>query len=304
MPVEETTAPFGPLRLVATDLDGTIVRSDGTVSDRTRRAFADAEDAGVAVVLVTGRPPRWMSTMADDTGHRGLAILSNGAIVYDLHEERIVEQHPLDPAAGAEAVAALRAAVPGLVFAVERGDRFGHEPAWARRYARFSSGARDDVLVGEVEELLAEPMVKILARHEALAADELLAQARAVLGETCTVTHSGVGTVALLEISGPGVTKASALARLAADLGTGAEGTVAFGDMPNDLPMLAWAGHAVAVANAHPEVRAVADEVTASNDDDGVAVVVERLVSGLADGGPRRSGSEVSGSRPPAADAG
>lgn len=267
---------FGPLRLVATDLDGTIVRTDGTVSDRTRAAFAGAERAGVGVVLVTGRPPRWMHTMAEDTGHRGLAILSNGAIVYDLHEERIIEQHPLDPATASEVVAALREELPGLVFAVERGGRFGHEPAWIPRYA-----LPDGVLVADVEELLEEPMVKLLARHDELSGDEMVARARVVVGEAATVTHSGVGTSGMLEISGPGVTKASALARLAAQLGTGPEGTVAFGDMPNDLPMLAWAGHSVAVANAHPEVQVLADEVTASNDDDGVALVVERLLADL-----------------------
>lgn len=265
---------FGPLRLVATDLDGTIVRSDGTVSDRTRSAFAAAEQAGVGVVLVTGRPPRWMHTMADETGHRGLAILSNGAIVYDLHEERIVEEHPLDPAAAGEVVAALRREIPGLVFAVERGGRFGHEPAWTPRYALPT-----DVLVGEVDELLAEPMVKLLARHDELSGDEMVARACAVVGEAATVTHSGVGNTGMLEISGPGVTKASALARLATTLGTGPAGTVAFGDMPNDLPMLAWAGHSVAVANAHAEVRALADEITGSNDEDGVAQVVERLLA-------------------------
>ena len=277
----DRTAAFGPLRLVATDLDGTIVRTDGTVSDRTRAAFAAAERAGVGVVLVTGRPPRWMRTMAQDTGHRGLAILSNGAIVYDLHEERIVDEHPLDPAAAAEVVTALRREIPGLVFAVERGGRFGHEPAWIPRYA-----PPDDVLVGDVDELLAEPMVKLLARHDELSGDEMVLRARAVVGEAATVTHSGVGSIGMLEISGPGVTKASALARLASDLGTGPSGTVAFGDMPNDLPMLAWAGHSVAVANAHPEVRALADEVTASNDEDGVAQVVERL---LADGASPRA---------------
>ncbi len=270
-------ATFGPLRLVATDLDGTIIRSDGTVSDRTRAAFAAAEGAGVGVVLVTGRPERWMRTIAEDTGHRGLAILSNGAVVYDLHEERIVAEHPLDPAAAAEVVAALRDELPGLVFAVERGSRFGHEPAWVPRYATPA-----DVLVAGLEELLAEPMLKLLARHDELSGDELVARASAVVGRTATVTHSGVGSVGMLEISGPGVTKASALARLAAELGTGAEGTVAFGDMPNDLPMLTWAGHAVAVANAHPEVRAIADEVTASNDEDGVALVVERLLAATA----------------------
>jgi hypothetical protein len=273
VPSDPPASPFGPLRLVATDLDGTIVRTDGTVSDRTRAAFAAAEQADVGIVLVTGRPPRWMHTMAEDTGHRGLAILSNGAIVYDLHEERVIDQHPIDPDAAAEVVAALQAEVPGLVFAVERGDRFGHEPGWVTRYAQPA-----DVLVADVGELVSEPMVKLLARHDGLSGDNLLARARSVIGEVATVTHSGLGTSAVLEISGPGVTKATALARLAADLGTGPEGTVAFGDMPNDLPMLAWAGHAVAVANAHPDVRALADEVTSSNDEDGVALVVERLL--------------------------
>jgi hypothetical protein len=267
------------LRLVATDLDGTIIRTDGTVSDRTRAAFAAAEAAGVGVVLVTGRPERWMRTIADDTGHRGLAVLSNGAVVYDLHEERIVAEHLLDPAAAAEVVAALRSEVPGLVFAVERGGRFGHEPAWIPRYT-----VPDDVLVASVDELVAEPMLKLLARHDELSGDELVARACRVVGTTATVTHSGVGSVGMLEISGPGVTKATALARLAADLGTGPEGTVAFGDMPNDLPMLAWAGLAVAVANAHPEVRAVADEITASNDEDGVALVIERLLGTAGSG--------------------
>ena len=274
MTEEGRGAAFGPLRLVATDLDGTIIRTDGSVSDRTRAAFAAAEEAGVGVVLVTGRPERWMSTIADDTGHRGLAILSNGAVVYDLHEERVVAEHLLDPAAAAEVVAALRSEVPGLVFAVERGSRFGHEPAWIPRYTLPA-----DVLVAHVDELVTEPMLKLLARHDELSGDELVARAGHVVGRTATVTHSGFGSVGMLEISGPGVTKASALARLAADLGTGAEGTVAFGDMPNDLPMLSWAGHAVAVANAHPEVQAVADEITASNDDDGVALVVERLLA-------------------------
>ena len=108
-----------------------------------------------------------------------------------------------------------------------------------------------------------------------MAADELLALAVEVLDGQVAVTSSS--SEALLEISAAGVTKASALAALAARAGIPAAEVVAFGDMPNDLPMLAWAGRAVAVANAHPEVLAVADEVTASNDEDGVALVLERL---------------------------
>jgi len=132
-----------------------------------------------------------------------------------------------------------------------------------------------DVRVGPAEEILDRPAAKLLARHPRMACDELLALAVEVLDGQVAVTSSS--KEALLEISAPGVTKASALAALAARAGIPAAEVVAFGDMPNDLPMLAWAGRAVAVANAHPEVLAVADEVTASNDEDGVALVLERL---------------------------
>ena len=131
------------------------------------------------------------------------------------------------------------------------------------------------VLVADDEPLARERLRQLLARHPRMACDELLALAVEVLDGQVAVTSSS--KEALLEISAPGVTKASALAGLAARAGIPAAEVVAFGDMPNDLPMLAWAGRAVAVANAHPEVLAVADEVTASNDEDGVALVLERL---------------------------
>jgi Cof subfamily protein (haloacid dehalogenase superfamily) len=256
---------------VATDLDGTIVRSDGTISQRTRQALTAAEGAGALVVLVTGRPPRWLAGIADATGHSGLAVCANGALVYDLHTERVVESHPLSVEVAQDLVRRLRAAIPGIGFGVETVEAgFGHEPAYRPRWT-----VDDSVVVAEVDELLASPLAKLLARHEELDADALLAAARAVVGEDiATLTHSS--REGLLEISAAGVSKATTLAALCAEHGRGATDAVAFGDMPNDLPMLAWAGHAVAVANAHPEVIAAADEVTASNDDDGVALVLER----------------------------
>jgi HAD superfamily hydrolase (TIGR01484 family) len=116
--------------------------------------------------------------------------------------------------------------------------------------------------------------VKLLVRHKAMDADALLAAAHAAVGDLATLTHSS--TDGLLEVSATGVSKASGLAALAEQHGVPADRVVAFGDMPNDLPMLAWAGHGVAVANAHPEVLAIAAEVTARNDEDGVAQVLER----------------------------
>lgn len=266
------------VRCVATDLDGTLVRSDGTISARTAAALAAVEDAGIAVVLVTGRPPRWMHPVAEATQHRGLAVCANGALIYDLHAERVVETFPLGVEAAADVVAALRAAIAGVAFGVERGEEgFGHEPAYEPRYTM-----PDGVVIAPMDELLAAgPPVKILVRHSSLHVDELLAAARDAVGvDVATITHSNLND-RLLEISAAGVSKASTLAKLCAERGIAAQEVVAFGDMPNDLPMLEWAGRSYAVANAHPEVLAAADSVTASNDEDGVAVVLESILAGL-----------------------
>ena len=257
--------------VVATDLDGTIVRSDGTISARTRDALDLAANAGATLVIVTGRPPRWMHDIAVKTGHHGLAVCANGALVYDLRTETIVESHPLGVDVARELVTSLRTAIPGLGFAVETVDsEFGHEPAYRPRWPT------DGALVADMEALLSRPLAKLLARHDGLDSDELLARAREVVDEaTATMTHSSRD--GLLEISAAGISKATTLAEVVARTSHAASDVVAFGDMPNDLPMLAWAGHSVAVANAHPDVLALVDEVTASNDDDGVALVLERL---------------------------
>ena len=259
-------------RVVATDLDGTIVRSDGTISERSRAALERAEADGAFVVVVTGRPPRWLAGIADATGHHGVVVCANGALVYDLHRETVLEAHPLAVEVAREVVALLRAAIPGIGFAVERvGGEFGHEPAYRPRWA-----TDDSVTVGELDELLTGPLTKLLARHEHLDSDALLTAAREVVGaEVATLTHSSRD--GLLEISAAGISKATTLSTICAERGLAGAQAIAFGDMPNDLPMLHWAGHSVAVANAHPDVLAVVDEVTESNDDDGVAQVLERV---------------------------
>jgi Cof subfamily protein (haloacid dehalogenase superfamily) len=260
------TAP----RLVATDLDGTIVRSDGSISDRTRETLARVEQAGAVLVLVTGRPPRWMPPVVEALGHRGLAVCANGAVVYDLHTGTVVRHSPMSPEDAADVIEALRRDVPGISFAVERHDTgFAHESSYVPRW-----DSSDPKSVAPVEELVAEGIVKLLARHEGMNADELLATAHRSVAGRGTLTHSS--SDGLLEISATGVSKATGLAELAAEHGVTAADVVAFGDMPNDLPMLAWAGRGLAVANAHPEVLAAADQVIGSNDDDGVAAYLEQ----------------------------
>ena len=164
--------------------------------------------------------------------------------------------------------------MPGGAWAVERTGGFGHEPAYVPRWP-----VPDGTTIDVVDALVEQPAVKLMLRHDRLSADALLSVAREVGGHLAEFSHSNSAD-GLLEISAAGVSKATALARLCDERGIDRQDVIAFGDMPNDLPMLTWAGYAVAVANAHPDVIAAADEVTASNEEAGVARVLERLFTG------------------------
>ena len=260
-------------KLVVSDLDGTLLRSDGTVSERTRQALALVEEAGSTVVFATGRPTRWMHGIAEQSGHQGLAICSNGAIVYDLHTEEILERHPLAPEAGLAVVEAIRAAIPGVSFGVEHGDRFAHEATYPLHFP--VDDERAETFVATVERMWDRPAYKLLVRHGDFDPDTLLAKAREVAGELAEFTHSSHS--GLLEVSARGVSKASTLALFCEERGIAQADVVAFGDMPNDLPLLAWAGTAYAVENAHPAVRAAVERTCPTNDDDGVARTIEQL---------------------------
>ncbi|MBB1255274.1 HAD family hydrolase [Streptomyces sp. OF3] len=267
-------------RLIATDLDGTLLRDDKSVSARTVAALAAAERAGVEVFFVTGRPARWMHVVSDHVHGHGLAICANGAAVVDLHSgRRIVQVRELPVDAAREVVAALREAVPGSTFAVERTGGMHYEP-------HYSPLFEDDpgASVAPVEKLLsedcghaAEPVLKLLVRHGRWEPDAFLELARAAAGHLAEVTRSSPSS--LLEISGLGVSKASTLARCCAERGIHPEEVVAFGDMPNDLEMLDWAGASYAMANAHPDVLAATTGRTLSNNEDGVATVIEELLA-------------------------
>lgn len=256
--------------MIASDIDGTLLRSDGSMSARTAAALGAAEDAGLLVVLCTGRPPRWMRPIAEATGHHGLAVCANGALVYDLHTETVVEEFPIDVEVAREITALLRAKLPEVSFAVERAAGMWHEPSYVPI-------APHEVTQAELEHLLAEPMAKLIAKHPGMTAAELHDVAHDLVGDLAKValTYSG-GTI--LEMSAAGITKAFALEALARERGIDASEAIAFGDMLNDIPLLEWAGRGIAVANAHPDVLAVADEVCASNDDDGPATVIEAVL--------------------------
>jgi Cof subfamily protein (haloacid dehalogenase superfamily) len=260
-------------RLVATDLDGTIVRPDQTISDRTSAAIARAERAGAEFVVVTGRPPRWLRHVTDSLGHEGLAICANGALVYDLAAEHVLRAYPIDAGTISSLTQVLRAELPRARFAVEYADGMAYEPGYDLEWELGQSGVREVPF----EELGALPAAKLLMRDTA-DPDELVATAAMLADGIAEVTHSS--SVGMVEISAPGVTKATTLAAICAERGIDASDVVAFGDMPNDLAMLQWAGRSYAVANAHPTVLAAVRDHIPRVDEDGVARVLEALFPG------------------------
>jgi Cof subfamily protein (haloacid dehalogenase superfamily) len=264
-----------PPQLVATDVDGTLLDPDERVSPRAAAVVDRLVAAGVGFVLVTGRPPRWIPPVVTQLGVASLAVCANGAVLYDAAEDRVLWARTLAPDVLTLLAAAATETLPGCGLAVERvgvdaarSGPFVAEPGYLHAW---DDG--DDVTEHRPE-LLDRPAVKLLVREPRLSSDALVAALTPVVGDAADLTFSHPR--GLVEISPPGITKATGLAEVAQLHGVSAADVVAFGDMPNDLEMLRWAGHGVAMGNAHPAVLEVADEITASNAEDGFALVLER----------------------------
>ncbi len=265
--------PDARVRMVATDLDGTLLGVDGTVSDRTARTLVAAEEAGIVVVFVTGRPLRWMDDLWQHVGDHGLAICSNGGVVYDARQHAVVRARAVDHDVVLEVAERLRAAAPGTAFALEKLKGGAVEPGFAPSRPKPA-----DVVVAPLEELLVGGVaVKLLALHEQWEPAAYWELVEREVGHLVTTTWSALGP--LVEMSAVDVTKASTLAQLCDDLQIPASEVVAFGDMPNDLEMLRWAGSSYAMENAHDSVRQVADNVAPRHDLDGVAQVIESILA-------------------------
>jgi Cof subfamily protein (haloacid dehalogenase superfamily) len=256
--------------LVATDLDGTLLHTDGTVTAYTREVLARLDERGVPVVFVTGRPIRWMDALWEHVGGHGLAICSNGGIVYDVARHEVQTALTIDPDVCLEVGRTLRRAIPGTTFALEKTGGFALSEDFVPR-----AETPPDIPRGSLKEIVDATVVKMLARHDEMTPDAFWHLVEEHVGSLVTTTWSSSG--ALVEMSAKGVTKASTLARLASSLGVEAEEVVAFGDIPNHIDMLLWAGTSYAMENAHPSVRRVASRVAPPNDEDGVAVTLAGL---------------------------
>ncbi|EHI13689.1 Cof-type HAD-IIB family hydrolase [Mycolicibacterium thermoresistibile] len=263
--------------LIASDVDGTLLDDQERLTPRTRDAIYAARDAGAHFVLATGRPPRWIAPVVDALGFAPMAVCANGAVIYDPDTDRIVSARTLSAATLQKLSDLVSRLLPGAGLAVERVGEQAHDaatPQFVSSPGYEHAWLNPDNTEVSLEDLLSAPAIKLLIRKPGATSSEmaeLLGEHIRPYGEITFSTDNG-----LLEVVSPGITKATGVEELARPLGLTAADVVAFGDMPNDIPMLRWAGLGVAMGNAHPKAIEAADEVTAPNTDDGLARVLER----------------------------
>lgn len=264
---------------MALDLDGTLLTSAKCVTERSQRAIARLTAAGVRVVIATGRPPRSAMPFARALATGTPTVVFNGAAVVSdtTAAAQVRVLNTLEPKVVLAAVARLRAGVPGAELALESAAGW-----FVERWEPISAGSSlrlDDAeptAIGPIERFVDDGAIKLLARHPELDAERM---AETVSGLAVGATWSAPR---LLEVQHPAADKRAALAALCNEFGISANQVAAFGDQHNDRGMLAWAGLGVAMANADPRAIAAADVVTASNDEDGVAMVLETWLDGEA----------------------
>jgi hydroxymethylpyrimidine pyrophosphatase-like HAD family hydrolase len=275
--VRSMIVPARTPRLIATDLDGTLLQPDGSISERTRRALAGLADAGIDIVFVTARPPRWVDHLADVVAAHATVICANGAFVYDVARRTVIQARGMPPSMAKVIAADLRRELPGVGFAAELADGIRLEPAYP--WSHPEDSLADDAYCSI--DAIDQPVGKLLARSLEVPEPEFVPRVARIVGSRAELSYSGYGGLA--EIGPLGVTKASSLVDWCAARCLSSSDVWAFGDMPNDLPMLTWAGFSFAVANGHPDVVAAAKQVCPSNTEDGVARVMESLLSRMSE---------------------
>lgn len=267
------SSSLSSLQLVATGLNGTLLRSDLTLSPYTKTVLQKLQAAGVTIVFMSARPPRTLRPFALAANMRGLAICSNGAIVYDLDEDRIVQEHKLPPEHIQDLIHRLDQIQPHLTLAVETGAFLACEADF------YISCAPPDACQPSIVDrhlLWQQPQIKIQVHHPDIQAPELYQSLEPFIDKDLySLTYS---SAQFLEIALARVQKGRALAELCHQRGIPAHAVVAFGYMPNDIAVLQWAGLGIALANAHPLVQQAAQTSTLSNDEDGCAAILEGLL--------------------------
>lgn len=260
------------IKLIATDLDGTVLGPDFRFRDRTVEALRAARAAGVEIVYVTGRPHRWIEPVREQLEYDSVAICSNGAVTYDVAQERVLQAETVPAASILDLRSRLGDVLPDARYSVETLNGVFSEPGWTQtnlpENVERTEGPLDELLTPDSR------IIKFLVRDESLEPHALYQTVRDAAQDRVSVTHA-VANIPLAEIGQAGLSKGRTLARWCAEEGIAADEVLAFGDMPNDTTMLQWAGHGYAMASGWPDVIRAVGRTCPAFEEDGVAQVIE-----------------------------
>lgn len=269
------------IKLIASDLDGTLIGSDFRFRPRTLQALHAAADAGVRIVFVTGRPLRWMAPVLEQlgeewNGENSFAFCSNGAVTYDIARSQVVATRTMSGSEVQALHADLEEAFPGALYIAETLEHVyvqgTYQPHVEEDTSKMVEGPLGQILASDAE------VVKYLLFQDGAVPADLLAWAQDVVGERASATRSAPYQP-LVEIAQWGLNKGRVLADFAASLGISPDEVAAFGDMPNDYEMLDWAGHGYVMASGLPELKDRVGRICPGFEEDGVAQIIERMLA-------------------------
>jgi Cof subfamily protein (haloacid dehalogenase superfamily) len=267
-------AAAGPIRLFVSDVDGTLVRHDKSLSDGNVAAARRLVAAGVAMSLISARPPSGMLWIAEKIGLAGPFAAFNGGTVFDA-DGTIRSAARLDDALAADCLELIRDRCETWLFT--RGHWYAHSgegthPERERLSAGIEPSVRSDFsgIVSQIDKLVA-------VTDDAALLDTIEREAKTRFGNAANIVRS---QTYYLDFTAPAANKGDGVAALASAVGVPLGEVAVAGDMDNDLPMFARAAHSYAMGQANERVRLAASEVSATNDEDGVAVAIDRLLSG------------------------
>lgn len=265
------------VKLVAIDLDGTLLDSRKRISEPTLAALRQAVDRGVKVVIASARPPRSVRAIYRQLGLDTLQVNYNGALVWDEPAQRVLLHRPIRGALALRIIEHARDLFEEVLVSVEILDRW-YTDRDDHAYTTETGRLFKPDGICPCEQFCSQPVTKLMLLGEPRIMSRLDAELGRRFGEHVTVLHTDRD---LLQIMDRRVSKGVALKLLGRHYGIDRREIMAIGDAPNDVGMLQVAGIAVAMDNAHPLVKDVADWVAPSNDDHGVSAALQRF--GLCD---------------------
>jgi Cof subfamily protein (haloacid dehalogenase superfamily) len=278
-PATPPVTPHGkPIRLVAIDLDGTLLSSRKSITKGNQLALRAARDAGVKIIIATARPPRSVRVYYEALKLDAPTINYNGALIWDEQRRKAIEHIPLDVTVAKKIIAFGRKKFPDLLVSVEILDKWytDHYEDVPEFMTETSKHFSPD-FIGPLDAFMRVPITKLMLLGAPVKIEELEHAIADKFGAVAAQTRSDAH---MLQLMSPATSKAGALAKVAKSFGIPPSEVMAIGDAPNDVHMLQWAGLAVVPENGWESAKKVADAVVPSNDNDGVAVALKRFVLG------------------------